>query len=77
MNDCDRANELVRAWEEGRAIGSGDLAFFREHCASCPSCREHFSALLAACGADLPFSNSSYLEQRVGYLTIESILSFE
>src|SRR5512143_1825789 len=53
MNDCDRANELVRAWEEGRAIGSGDLAFFREHCASCPSCRKHFSALLPFISRDV------------------------
>lgn len=34
-------------------------------------------SLKATCGADLPFSNSAYLEKRVGYFTIESILSIE
>jgi hypothetical protein len=32
-------------------------------------------SLKATCGADLAFSNSSYLEERVAYLRIESILS--
>jgi hypothetical protein len=34
-------------------------------------------SLKATCGADLPFSNSAYLEQRVAYLTVESIFSIE
>jgi hypothetical protein len=53
MNDCDHANELIRAWEEGRAIGSGDLAFLREHCTSCPSCRTRFAALLPFVSRDV------------------------
>jgi hypothetical protein len=32
-------------------------------------------SLKATCGADLVFSNSDYLEERAGYLRIESILS--
>ena len=53
MNDCDRAKELVRAWEEGRSIGSDDLRFLREHCISCPSCEKRFAALLPFISRDV------------------------
>jgi len=46
MNDCDRAEEMIRGWGEGGSVGPADLDLLQEHCASCVSCSERFGTLV-------------------------------
>jgi hypothetical protein len=53
MNDCDRVNELMRAWEDGGSISPDELRLLREHCTSCLSCGKRFAALLPFIARDV------------------------
>ena len=46
MNDCGRAEALVKAWEEGDSPASDDLVFLEVHVKACGSCGRKYSRIL-------------------------------
>ena len=46
MNDCERADALVKAWEEGSLLSSEDLAFLENHRRACPRCAGRHASVL-------------------------------
>jgi len=52
MNACDRAEALVKAWEEGDAPSSADMVFLETHVTTCGPCGSRFGRLLPLMGRD-------------------------
>ena len=46
MKDCERADTLVRAWEEGVSPSSEDLVFIESHFSDCLRCKTRFARIL-------------------------------